>query len=80
MLPLIEINMVYDFITSTICPQMQVVPGDCLYPHGRLSNVSVGSQPPLSIYLYHKPYKVVPPSFKLVSEPHEYYSYKYNKP
>ena len=27
-----------------------------------------------------KKYKVVPPSYKLVYKPHEYYSYKYNKP
>ena len=25
-------------------------------------------------------YKVVPPSYKLVYKPHEYYSYKYHKP
>ena len=25
-------------------------------------------------------YKVVPPSYKLVYKPHEYYSYKYDKP
>ena len=27
-----------------------------------------------------KKYKVVPPSYKLVYKPHEYYSYKYDKP